>query len=416
MAYGDLFSGLINLKKVGNHRAFYGSRYESLNNFNYTEADLQKLQIAHLSSYLEGEKGKKRYDNALYFISEMSKNAENEKNELQKKSINQIYKRIIELLNSTFTSSNESIRYDKESKQFYSISQIKEKGKEKYEELSTLLNYIQREEPIPTNILEAFEKSLNYKKFNFKTNKNAFTEYIQNKADFAEDLAVHALNNNKNWISIRSGNFVDSFGKQLIEDIITASKDDNRFIDSNGNLLYLSLQITGEKEKNNKTVKVSSVEELIKELEGLSGKYTVHLSDELYDALKEVSILNTQVKSGINQNLFNKEMERNKISLNQIGFNSSPLWELFTLKNPNPYFKKSGSSKDLSLLTNYYLSKSIKMTVLSKNELYYTKEGFITAAEWMAKNNKILKFNPDIYKMSINMLTLNRGYKLANLS
>lgn len=414
--YGDLFSGLINLKKVGNHRAFYGSRYESLNNFNYTEGDLQKLQIVHLSSYLGENKGKKRYDNAVYFISEMSKNAENEKNELQKKSINQIYKRIIELLNSTLVSSEESIRYNKESKQFYNISQIKERGKEKYEELSTLLNYIQREEPIPTNILEAFEKSLNYRKFNFKTNKNAFVEYIQKKADFAEDLAIHALNNNKNWISIRSGNFVDSFGKQLIEDVITFSKKDNNFTDNNGNLLSLSLNIIGEEEKNNKVINVGSVEELIKELEGLSGKYTVQLSDELYDALKEISVLNTQVKSGINQGLFNKNMERNKITLGQIGFNSSPLWELFTLKNPNPYFKKSGSSKDLSLLTNYYLSKSINMTILSRNELYYTKDGFITAAEWMAKNNKVLKFNPDILKMSINMLALNRGYKLASLS
>jgi hypothetical protein len=412
--YGDLFSGLINLKKVGNHRAFYGSRYESLNNFNYTEADLQKLQIVHLSSYLEGNKGKKRYDNAVYFISEMSKNAENEKNELQKKSINQIYKRIIELLNSTLVSSEESIRYNKESKQFYNISQIKEKGSEKYKELSILLNYIQSEEPIPTNILEMFEKSLNYRKFNFKTNKKAFIEYVQNKAEYAEELAVQALNKNKNWISIRSGNFVDSFGKQLIEDVITFSKKDNSFTDNNGNLLNLSLNIIGE--ENNKVINVSSVEELIKELEGLSGKYTVQLSDELYDALKEISVLNTQVKSGINQSLFNKNMERNKITLGQIGFNSSPLWELFTLKNPNPYFKKSGSSKDLSLLTNYYLSKSINMTVLSKNELYYTKDGFVTAAEWMAKNNKVLKFNPDILKMSINMLTLNRGYKLASLS
>jgi hypothetical protein len=259
-----------------------------------------------------------------------------------------------------------------------------------------------------------FEKSLNYRKFNFKTNKKAFIEYVQNKAEYAEELAVQALNKNKNWISIRSGNFVDSFGKQLIEDVITFSKKDNSFTDNNGNLLNLSLNIIGE--ENNKVINVSSVEELIKELEGLSGKYTVQLSDELYDALKEISVLNTQVKSGINQSLFNKNMERNKITLGQIGFNSSPLWELFTLKNPNPYFKKSGNSKDLSLLTNYYLSKSINMTVLSKNELYYTKDGFVTAAEWMAKNNKVLKFNPDILKMSINMLTLNRGYKLASLS
>ena len=44
-------------------------------------------------------------------------------------------------------------------------------------------------------------------------------------------------------------------------------------------------------------------------------------------------------------------------------------------------------------LSNYCLSLSIAKTKLIDNDIYYTKDGFILAADWMKKYNKMLAFS-----------------------
>ena len=65
------------------------------------------------------------------------------------------------------------------------------------------------------------------------------------------------------------------------------------------------------------------------------------------------------------------------------------LWHLYQLdlETKTDYFKPVGqqSSETLEALANYHLSLSIGETALSKNQVYLTADGFVTASQWMEK-------------------------------
>ena len=72
--------------------------------------------------------------------------------------------------------------------------------------------------------------------------------------------------------------------------------------------------------------------------------------------------------------------------------------------NNETWFKEQQYSKTLNTVLNYLLSKSIADTNIKRNEVYFSKDGILTASAWMKLNNRLLKFNPTINKLSIGML------------
>jgi hypothetical protein len=65
------------------------------------------------------------------------------------------------------------------------------------------------------------------------------------------------------------------------------------------------------------------------------------------------------------------------------------LYEL-DLQEGTDYFPSGKESKTLEALANYSLSKSIQKTTLMSNDIYFTKDGFITASKWMETYNHLL--------------------------
>lgn len=413
----DLFNGLIRKDTVKPHTEFFGD-WSILNDINITDATLYNIQKQQLQNIV---KTNKNYDDINNFILHDSDRADSLQKEVLSEADKAIYVRILQLLNTVFTSSEESVKgyIDKDgNKQYYDKKTKAQLIDEKLEEITKLLAKIDPDGPNSKEMIDRFAIALQ-KSWSKKANN--FYEYVRRKADYAEILAVKALDKNPAWKSIQTGNFVDMAGKQLIEDVLSFSQENlSKPLSSNGPLkLYVGIK--NEKGKISQTgqiLNINSVEDLFKQIEKINGTYTIQLSNELYDALQQAAILKTQVKSGIDQEIFNKNMERNKITLNDVGFQNSPIWKFYNQETNKKYFKLSRNQKSetLDMLTNYYLSLSMAKTVLAKNDLYFTDSGFSTAAEYMERKQRILKFNPKIRNLDAGMLALKRDYNMVKIA
>jgi hypothetical protein len=85
------------------------------------------------------------------------------------------------------------------------------------------------------------------------------------------------------------------------------------------------------------------------------------------------------------------------------------------LKYSRGLFNSEGSSKTLESLANFALSKSIQKTTLMSNDIYFTKDGFITASQWMSTYEHMLKFKPGVNSLSLNMMRVVRPYSLEKV-
>ena len=112
--------------------------------------------------------------------------------------------------------------------------------------------------------------------------------------------------------------------------------------------------------------------------------------------------------------LLNKNV-RNSISLEELGWEPMLLWDLYSLPDSYKYFKQGHSSQDLADLANYRLSQGVKNTMLARNDIYYTTQGFSTASEWISKNNRILKFYPEVTSLDSTFLSKQRAYQLRTV-
>lgn len=396
----DLFSGLIR-NDLG-HEQFY-DKYEHLNNTTIpTELALFRIQIQQLKQ-LEKTKGKK-YQNTEKFI----KQAKNSINSIEKDIYNlseeKIYTRIVELLNAGLWGNvdmNPTRRLKEE------IIDAKQRDNEINAimiEMTSLLNKINISQPLNKKVLDVLETRLT--KQSGKLNK----EYTNIKSDLAEQIAVELLNKNSGFQAIASGKFQDSLGQMLIEDAFVFNKKTmNTFFGT------LSFEIIQEGKKSQ--AKASSVSDLLNQINSLNGKYTISLSDPLYEALKKASALDAQVKSGRGTQPILTRAQRNVLDLE--GFTPHSLVELYNLqKTPTQYFlpEKQQNSKDLAALANYTLSKNIAKTALASNQLYFTSKGIQTASMWMEQNNYMLKFYPEVHSMNKDFLTRKRQYQLRKIN
>lgn len=402
----DLYRGLI--KQNGRQHSFWG-KYAYLNQWdqaNLSDSVLFRLQLVHLKN-LE-QSANKQYNAASEFIKLSSQLLQLEEQEMDKQIGESIYSRILQLMNSAFTSSKLNPLKNKDGD--WATREEKNQNIDNLMlEVQSILEKIKPGEGIDQAIVQSLEDV-----FAHRGVKGKMKEYQQTKADYAEKLAVDALNRNEGWKAIQTGNFVDKMGQQLIEDVMTFSKDTVNIPFAGGRLNY---KIKNKIDSSISSASAGNLEDFFTQVEKLNANYTITLSDELYGALQQVSILNTQVKSGMDKQPILTRATRNAITLEECGFSDFGLWRLYTQQDSYKYFKldKNQDSKQLNAIANYYLSKSIGKTNLAKNQLYYTELGFTTASRWMEVNKYMLKFFPAINSMALNMLTLSRQYRFRQV-
>ena len=402
----DLYRGLI--KQNGRQHSFWG-KYAYLNQWdqaNLSDSVLFRLQLVHLKN-LE-QSANKQYNAASEFIKLSSQLLQLEEQEMDKQIGESIYSRILQLMNSAFTSSKLNPLKNKDGD--WATREEKNQNIDHLMlEVRSILEKIKPGEGIDQAIVQSLEDV-----FAHRGVKGKMKEYQQTKADYAEKLAVDALNRNEGWKAIQTGNFVDKMGQQLIEDVMAFSKDSVNIPFAGGKLNY---KIKNKIDSSSSSASAGNLEDFFTQVEKLNANYTITLSDELYSALQQASILNTQVKSGMDKQPILTRATRNAITLEECGFSDFGLWRLYTQQDSYKYFKldKNQDSKQLNAIANYYLSKSIGKTNLAKNQLYYTELGFTTASRWMEVNKYMLKFFPAINSMALNMLTLSRQYRFRQV-
>lgn len=403
----DLYRGLI--KQNGRQHSFWG-KYAYLNQWdqvNLSDSVLFRLQLVHLKN-LE-QSANKQYNAASEFIKLSSQLLQLEEQEMDKQIEESIYSRILQLMNSAFISSELSPFRDSDRNWISDKEKINQNIDNIMIEVQSILQKIKPGEGIDQAIVQRLEDVFANRKA-----KGKMKEYQQAKADYAEVLATDALNKNEGWKAIRTGNFVDKMGQQLIEDVMAFSKNSVNIPFTGGSLNY---RIKNKIDSSTSIASAGSLNDFFKQIEKLNANYTITLSDELYGALQQASILNTQVKSGMNGQPILTRAARNAITLAECGFSDFGLWRLYTQQDSYKYFKldRNQDSKQLNAIANYYLSKSIGKTNLAKNQLYYTELGFTTASRWMEVNKYMLKFFPAINSMALNMLTLSRQYRFRQV-
>ena len=402
----DLYRGLI--KQNGRQHSFWG-KYAYLNQWdqaNLSDSVLFRLQLVHLKN-LE-QSADKQYNAASEFIKLSSQLLQLEEQEMDKQIGESIYSRILQLMNSAFTSSKLNPLKNKDGD--WATREEKNQNIDNLMlEVQSILEKIKPGEGIDQAIVQSLEDV-----FAHRGVKGKMKEYQQTKADYAEKLAVDALNRNEGWKAIQTGNFVDKMGQQLIEDVMAFSKDTVNIPFAGGRLNY---KIKNKIDSSISSASAGNLEDFFTQVEKLNANYTITLSDELYGALQQASILNTQVKSGMDKQPILTRATRNAITLEECGFSDFGLWRLYTQQDSYKYFKldRNQDSKQLNAIANYYLSKSIGKTNLAKNQLYYTELGFTTASRWMEVNKQMLKFFPAINSMALNMLTLSRQYRFRQV-
>ena len=402
----DLYRGLI--KQNGRQHSFWG-KYAYLNQWdqaNLSDSVLFRLQLVHLKN-LE-QSANKQYNAASEFIKLSSQLLQLEEQEMDKQIGESIYSRILQLMNSAFISSKLNPLKNKDGD--WATREEKNQNIDNLMlEVQSILEKIKPGEGIDQAIVQSLEDV-----FAHRGVKGKMKEYQQTKADYAEKLAVDALNRNEGWKAIQTGNFVDKMGQQLIEDVMAFSKDSVNIPFAGGRLNY---KIKNKIDSSISSASAGNLEDFFTQVEKLNANYTITLSDELYGALQQASILNTQVKSGMDKQPILTRATRNAITLEECGFSDFGLWRLYTQQDSYKYFKldRNQDSKQLNAIANYYLSKSIGKTNLAKNQLYYTELGFTTASRWMEVNKQMLKFFPAINSMALNMLTLPRQYRFRQV-
>lgn len=374
----DLFSGLIKIKK--GHKKFWG-KYEELNNIEIPNSTLLfETQIERLQE-LENQ------DNLSYkevnrFL-EMAQQKLPQIPQIREEITNQLYIRIIELMNSGLRGSE--LNPHKTGKT-YNKKQATQNINNILKELRELLTLTNTSYTLKNDMIRTLTKRLK----NYKWDVDY--EYIHEKASEAERFAAEQLSKIEGIEAIQGGSLYHN-GAQLIEDVFAFPKEE---LKKERGLLSYTI-------KYSKTQSVSkeakSIENFFNQIEKVKNKKcSIILSDELYEVLQTAALIKTQVKSGRNQNILNKAEERNSISLEKLKFDNL-IWALY--KHSPEYFKdyNKQNSKDLEAITNYYLSKNIAETNISRNEMYMSEEGFTSAAGWMKLTNKYLVFSPGLNRI-----------------
>lgn len=318
-----------------------------------------------------------------------------------------IGQRLMKLINAALSherNSEDSILKEGEK----NIEQTKQAVKN-LKEMVTLLKKLTSSSTINGSQLDKFLILIKKAYANALISNSTSYKYVQGKANAAEYAVATVIEQHHNWKAVVTGNWVDEKGQQLIEDVFVFDKET---LKSYGNKT-ITIKITTKKGKTKK------IEKKLKDVLEIKG--TVKLgSDESYNLIRQLKLFSVQAKSGIGQRIFTNA-KRNAISLDEIGRfgEANAVYDLYVEdigRSDARWFKptEEQNSKSLNVFANMQLSQNILSTVLSKNEVYFTVDGFVTAREWLIKRNSYVTFKDRITQLSIDMMTTPRAITIAS--
>lgn len=389
---------LTSLLRPSVNNQLYWGRYEYLNKNPKPDTNFLDIQLQHLSAI---QRSSQRYQDVAMFLNRaLGTMPEEEHAKFETTMDERIEGAVIQFLNAALWGS--SLNPARAAKEGSLSGNWKSAADDTIVQLRRTLQRL-RVSPsggITKAMLQTFSNQIR------GTQRLSNAEYTQEKAQYAEQLAVQLLSKDKTLTAIQTGQFVDAAGQQIIEDALVF-KDIKQKL---GNGLF-AVTITSKQDKSKISASVRTVADFVKLSKKYSKDYTISLTDDLYAALQEARAFAVQVKSGMNvQPILNeKATTRNALTLGSIDV-SEVLNDLYELRS----WLSSDSdqhSETVSLWANYDLSRNIAHTSLNFNELYFTEDGFITAAEWMFKHNRILAFHPGIFAIGADFYTRSRPYR-----
>lgn len=403
----DLYTGLMNqkLRKGKNGEKYWGA-FNNLDSpgppsTNFLAIQIEKLRLLESSS-------SSKYTEANKFLQQAQAKLGSNQN-VEDAIYSDVYNRILELMNAGLRGSSVN-PYRNIATKGLTTSQIQQNAQGSISSILNELSILLKQIKVSPSLSAAMVKTLNARLQTFDWSSNTPHEYIMEKADLIEALMVDQMNQNSGLRAIVTGAWTDLSGQQLIEDAFAFSKASMGQSFAGG---MLKFSITTSKGKESR--EAGSIKDFLLQMDQLNGtKFSVQLSDELYEALQEGALLAGQAKSGLaGQNILNKA-KRNALSLKDVDFNPMDLWKLYNLdlQTRTEYFKPENkqNSKTLEALANYCLSKNIGKTALARNQVYLTADGFISASQWMEKYQRYLIFTPGVTTIGGDFLTKQRPY------
>lgn len=418
MFMSKLFNSIVH-ENFQSQGQFWGKEFQILNTLKpKSEQQIFDYQLSKLKSQLDNSKSLKGYGNVKAVYDDSLKNIDLLKQFYDNEVPNHILEQIMTIMNAPFKAGSFRKEYYRKDGTIGTYTDYKEVAKA-IEQVSEDIEKNSQKYGFGTVTLEHIQY---LQKLLKKRNKNGISiwDYIQQKAGTAEQLTADTINNSeiyKNYYAFVTGSLEKKGHGQLIQDVMTVSKEDLNKKFSNGRLLTYTIKGEGEKS-------VGSLMELLDAMEKSSSEHHLVLSDELYDELTKASVLSVQTKSGIDQKIINANKQR-QIALQALitGDQSGPAQAIRALKkiekagreNNIQYFKESFESEEIQSWANYLLGKDIaKLLHFGKDQTHilFTDHGFETPYTWMKRTQMMLKFDAIINKIDSDFTTTKRFYNL----
>lgn len=423
MVYGKYkSSGIMSGRKEYWQSKTSGIEYQILNEEKaVSPMECYDIQKKMLSEEISRGKNAKQFEQASKFFLKANESIKNINDIIDEEtSENKLFEYILEYFNSPLKAGKnfggEEATYDKVTK-----GQL-----ERGEELNNIITQIINKNKIggiPTNLVAKLQQMIEYTNthINGEGVVDKKSNYRQIKAFEVEQLALAKLQSDVDTEKIKSiytGALQNEKGLQLGEDIMTIDIDlFNRYVSK------------GVKLSTGKTI--FNFSDLLNDIPTQAG-VTLKINNELYEALSNASLFNTQVKSGIEQEIYNRENsiyknvkledltnKHNFELLQQLREWDSGLTRSSNYKRrikdskwsgagrvnkhgkagkkvqDTTFFKTNPNSKILNSMANLSLSKDIiKLNFFRTKEyqLYFTEKGFVTLPEYLKDKHYIWMF------------------------
>ena len=390
----------------------YKQKRSLIPNNDPTEADMFAVQIQRLQALEKG--GSRKYQAVEQFIFQANPSEQEQALE------SEIYKRINELLNSGNWSSAlnpTKARAIRDASGTYMAEESRIIQDSEIQALIMELKQIQKEKGvIPQAMLMDFEQRLR----NQSAKDNRI--YAQKKAKAMEEIATNLLNTmlTGSERAITTGGFYIGEGDAShnpIEDILVFNAQQVAQLMNNGTQ-FLNCRIES---PSGQSTQIKTWDELFQIIQQHTNtEYKIFIPNEIYNVLVEASTFAAQVKSGMNKQSLLTSAKRNGLQLRSFfpsGLRDSKYGAISSIyseygeeafRPAKGKIARAGTAKSFIALANYALSHEIQQTELTKNQLYFTEYGILTASQWMQK--------PPISILKIRSKITNIDMTNANLS
>lgn len=379
---------------------FWG-RYEELNNVvTPSISAIQAYQLQKIKQFEEISASRmEKYAriNKLFSSGNVNKlqseYAENENN-----TIDQAITNIIKAINGTYQART---RIDKNQYE-YDYQKLQDKLKNLRAAINSVNKMLKSEQTINKYFLDQIDNAIEKCGIESSDPSQWFKMINQFKGDIVEEIGLKWLNSfgvsNIKTLNVGSLSYQGSSNKgrhkgQLIQDLMILQVDD------------FDLDMIPIEYKFNKEKKIVTLKEFIEKIETMTGESEeISITDETYDILESLSIINIQGKGGLNQIPWNKNSKNTQISIEELendGLTISAkrtlelLHQLDCENIPKKDIWVKNTSRDYNLIADYGLAtKLFKVLHLDNNQYVLTPQGFTpfsTRIETMmkAKNSRI---------------------------